>query len=282
LSNRPDLVSASPESLPLASGPLVRAPRKPGRIGLVAIYLVYTAVVARTLASEADSPYLDQYLVLELAYLVLFTASLWITSGWLAHLSLVVQSALVLWMLALNPEFDFVVLLFTVLSYRASLFFTGRVRWAWVAGLTLLIGASLIFHLGFFRGLALALTTMAGTIVIPAYVTVNQETEAARAHSQVLLGELEAAHQELKTYASQVDELATIEEHNRLARELHDTVSQLIFSISLTVRSAQLLQEKDPPRLIEQLQQLKAMTGDALAQLRSLITQLRPPKIPEG
>ena len=132
MSNQANLELAPPKRSPPARGSLDKASHKPGRIGLIASYLVWAAVVARTLTSEADSPYFDQYLVLELAFLVLYTASFWITSGWLAHLSLVVQSVLVLWMLALNPEFDFVVLLFTVLSYRASLFFTGRVRWAWV------------------------------------------------------------------------------------------------------------------------------------------------------
>ena len=69
-----------------------------------------------------------------------------------------------------------------------------------------------------------------------------------------------------------------MQERNRLARELHDTVSQLIFSISLTARSAQLLLKRDPARVPEQLNRLQEMTTDALSQLRSLITQLRPPQ----
>jgi signal transduction histidine kinase len=69
-----------------------------------------------------------------------------------------------------------------------------------------------------------------------------------------------------------------MQERNRLARDLHDTVSQLIFSISLTTRSAQLLLEKDPARLPEVLKRLQQMTSDALSQLRSFITQLRPPQ----
>jgi len=68
-----------------------------------------------------------------------------------------------------------------------------------------------------------------------------------------------------------------MQERNRLARELHDTVSQLIFSISLLTRSAQLLMEKEPERVPEILMRLQKMTADALSQLRSFITQLRPP-----
>jgi signal transduction histidine kinase len=53
-------------------------------------------------------------------------------------------------------------------------------------------------------------------------------------------------------------------------------VSQLIFSINLTISSAQLLLKKDPVRVPEQLNVLQEMTSSALNQLRSLITELRP------
>ena len=69
-----------------------------------------------------------------------------------------------------------------------------------------------------------------------------------------------------------------MQERNRLARELHDTVSQQIFSISLTTRSAQLLLEREPDRVPEILKRLQSMTLDALSQLRLFITQLHPPQ----
>jgi signal transduction histidine kinase len=50
----------------------------------------------------------------------------------------------------------------------------------------------------------------------------------------------------------------------------------LIFSITLTTRAAQLLLERDPARLPEQLDRLQEMSSSALSQLRSLITQMRP------
>ena len=149
--------------------------------------------------------------------------------------------------------------------------------WGWVGIFIFLSGASLIFFHGLTKGLALSLTTIAADLVAPAYFIVSHENEQARRRSQVLLGELQEAHQRLQAYASQVEDLAALQERNRLARELHDTVSQLIFSISLTTRSAQVLLHSDPARLPEQLERLQSMTGEALAQLRSLITRLRPP-----
>ncbi|MGW8251802.1 MAG: sensor histidine kinase [Anaerolineales bacterium] len=135
-----------------------------------------------------------------------------------------------------------------------------------------------MFFLGALRGLSLSLTTIAGEIVIPAYVIVYNENEIARRHSQTLLDELREKNQRLQLYAKKVEDLAALQERIRLARQLHDSVSQLVFGISLTARSAQLLLASDPARLPEQLDRLQAMTGEALAQLRTLITRLRPPE----
>ena len=90
----------------------------------------------------------------------------------------------------------------------------------------------------------------------------------------------EQAHQALKEYASQAEELAAVRERNRLARELHDSVSQVIFGITLTSQSARLLLERDPARVPELLDRLEELTGSALGRLRSLIAQLRPPQNP--
>ena len=121
---------------------------------------------------------------------------------------------------------------------------------------------------------------MAGEIVIPAFLIVNHQAEIARTESQDLLDQLEQTHRQLDLYAGQVEELTAMQERNHLARELHETVSQLIFSISLTTRSAQLLLEKDPGRVPEQLNRLQELTAEALSQLRAFISQLRPVQKP--
>ena len=257
---------------------------KPGRLGLAVIYLAFTAVVFRTFAIEGNRPLLSWYMGFELAFLILFTAVILMPSMpyWLKHICLILQSAMVLYALSWRPEFDFLVLLFLVLTYPVSLFFIGKVRWFWIFGLVLLTGGSLIFYLGVIRGLALSLTTMAAEIVIPAFIIVNHEIEQDKVKSQDLVKELQETHERLQLYANKIEALAAVQERNRLARELHDTVSQLIFSINLTTRSAQvLLSKNEPTRVANQLNRLQEMTTDALAQLRSLISELRPPQNPE-
>ena len=258
------------------------APAKPGPIGVISVNLAFAAVVLRTLAVEETRAHLPQYLGLELVYLLLFTLVLWKLNPWRRwmHVYLAVQSVLVLGLLSLRPEFDFVVVLFLLLTYQVSLVFPGRMRWIWIGILVFLTGGSLILFLGLAQGLALAPTTIAAEIVLPAFIRVNQEIAMAEAKSQALLNGLQDTHQRLLSYAGQVEELAAMEERNRLARELHDTVSQLIFGISLTTRSAQVLLEQDPARVSEQLDRLQLMSADALGQLRSLISQLRPPQKP--
>jgi len=105
-------------------------------------------------------------------------------------------------------------------------------------------------------------------------------TQADQAESQVLLAELQQAHQKLQEYAAQAKELAAARERNCLARELHDSVSQVIFGITLTSQAARLLLQRDPAQVPEQLDRLQEMTGSALSQLRSLIAQLRSPQDP--
>jgi len=257
-------------------------PVRMGRIGYLALYLVFAAVLARTLAIEGLRPLLPIFLTIELIIVFLFSAVETVPRipDWLLHLYFTFQSALVLWLLYLYPRFDFLILLYFLLSVQASLVFSGRIRWAWVGVFILLSGGSLMYFHGIARGLALSLTTMAAELVIPAYVIVYQENETARRRSQLLLGELQEANRQLQLHTSQVEDLAALQERNRLARELHDTVSQIIFSISLTARSAQVLFAQDPTRLPEQLERLQALTGEALSQMRSLIIKLRPPQTP--
>lgn len=257
-------------------------PYKMARIGYVAIYLVFAAVVVRSLFVEGLRPLLPIYLSVELIILLLYSVvfSMPALPGWLLHLYFALQSALILWLISIYPEFDFLILLYLLLSGQVSLVFGGRLRWVWVGVFVLLSGGSLMYYLGPARGLALSLTTITAEIVIPAYIIVYYENEIAWRDSQALLDDLEQVNQRLQSYAGQVEDLASLQERNRLARDLHDTVSQLVFSISLTTRSAQLLLASDPARLPEQLAQLQTLTTEALAQLRSLITRLRPPQDP--
>lgn len=74
-------------------------------------------------------------------------------------------------------------------------------------------------------------------------------------------------------------ELSVVEERTRMARELHDAVSQKLFSLRLTARAAAALARSDPQRAIREIDRVERMAGEALAELRAVIVELRPAEL---
>jgi signal transduction histidine kinase len=74
-------------------------------------------------------------------------------------------------------------------------------------------------------------------------------------------------------------ELSVVEERNRLARELHDSVSQTLFSISLVADAAATLVERDPEQTKAKVEGLRDMARAAMQEMRSLIFELRPAEL---
>ena len=74
-------------------------------------------------------------------------------------------------------------------------------------------------------------------------------------------------------------ELSVVEERNRLARDLHDSVTQTLFSISLTAEAAVTAVQRDPEAAKEQLASLRDLSRAALREMRSLIFELRPSEL---
>jgi PAS domain S-box-containing protein len=74
----------------------------------------------------------------------------------------------------------------------------------------------------------------------------------------------------------QAGELAAGEERAHLARELHDSVTQALFSMTLVSRSVEMLLDRDPEAARAQLAQLRDLQREALAEMRALIFELRP------
>jgi len=70
--------------------------------------------------------------------------------------------------------------------------------------------------------------------------------------------------------------MAALEERNRLARELHDSVSQALYGIALGTRTAQTLLERDPSLLREPLDYVMSLAEAGLSEMRALIFELRP------
>ena len=73
----------------------------------------------------------------------------------------------------------------------------------------------------------------------------------------------------------QAQELAALEERQKLARELHDSVSQALYGIALSARTARTLLDRDPSKAVEPLEFCLHLAETSLTEMRALIFELR-------
>jgi signal transduction histidine kinase len=77
-------------------------------------------------------------------------------------------------------------------------------------------------------------------------------------------------------------ELSVLQERSRLARDLHDAVSQKLFSVRAKARAAAVLVRRDPDRAVEEIGSVADLAGQAQAELRAVIDGLAPPELAAG
>jgi PAS domain S-box-containing protein len=71
-------------------------------------------------------------------------------------------------------------------------------------------------------------------------------------------------------------QVASLEERQRLARELHDSVSQALYGIALGARTARTQLDRDPIKAVEPVEYVLSLAEAGLAEMRALIFELRP------
>jgi signal transduction histidine kinase len=94
------------------------------------------------------------------------------------------------------------------------------------------------------------------------------------------LGQLLAGHAAIAIVNARLfersRELSIVEERNRIARELHDAVTQKLFSLRLTAEAAAALVSTDPARAATELATVKRLAADATDELRAVVAGLLP------
>lgn len=75
---------------------------------------------------------------------------------------------------------------------------------------------------------------------------------------------------------TRIQQDAILHERNRLARDLHDSVTQTLFSANLIADSLPKIMERDPLKAKEALNELTLLTRGSLAEMRSLLLELHP------
>lgn len=119
-----------------------------------------------------------------------------------------------------------------------------------------------------------------GDRVVGAFYLTDKEGEAEFTAADQELIEMLAPHAALAMENARLSErsreLSIVEERNRLARDLHDSLVQKLFGVVLAAKSASTLLERDADDARAQVDRLGELAQDAISELRSLVFQLRP------
>jgi signal transduction histidine kinase len=130
--------------------------------------------------------------------------------------------------------------------------------------------------------LGVPIVSPGGTIIGAFYLTEKDGAATFDTEDQELI-ELLAAHASIAITNArlyeQSRELSILSERNRLALELHDVVSQKLFSVMLTAEAAATQMDRDLVAARAQIERLRELAREALDELRALILGLRPPEL---
>jgi signal transduction histidine kinase len=260
----------------------------------MAVYLILASVIIRALVMFGGQSRLIA-LALLLVYGLLLIAyqqrGTWFAANRRrAVMYLGLQSLLVIGLILIPPHFDFFPLLFIPLSLYAVELLGRRFGFLWITAFVLImlwqyvimvIFVPQIYAVDWTTGLAMTILFGAMCFIVGQIVCIRRQAEQASAHNQRLLTDLQVAHRQLQDHAAQLEELAMVHERSRLARELHDSVTQTVFSMTLAVQTAQVLLEKDVSRVAAQLDRVVELARNASREIQTIVKQLRPASIAE-
>ncbi len=167
-------------------------------------------------------------------------------------------------------------LLYVVLGLQVASRCGRKEALAWFGIFGVSILATLLAEFGMISGPGRAIAYGVIGMLVITYDIQYAQHEDALAESKVLVNELREANRKLEEYAAQAEELAAVQERNRMVQELYDSVGQKVFAIQLASETARMMLGKDAVRARERIDDLQAQTQAALSQMRQLIEQWRP------
>lgn len=175
----------------------------------------------------------------------------------------------------IEPFADFWLILLIPTCIFAMRYYQPKAGYFWIAGFSVLVVFNLfIAHEPKFA-VTYSLVYISAFILVSAYTRTLRDAEEAKEESRGLYRSLREAHTRLKASAENAEELAIYRERGRLARELHDSVTQTLFSMTLVTGSIGILYNKDPQQIPGKLDDLRKLAQSALDEMRGLVEQLR-------
>ena len=133
----------------------------------------------------------------------------------------------------------------------------------------ILLAVNLLQISGWNTSGSLLLTTVPMVIFVVIYVTLYMRQNEAREQAQAFANELETANRQLSEYAAQVEDLTIANERQRMARELHDTLSQGLAGLILQLEAA------DAHLNNKRSEKAQSIIGNAMEQARLTLADAR-------
>ncbi len=192
-----------------------------------------------------------------------------------AVLYYVVQCAVVTGILFLSPIRGFMGLI--VLPLMSQAVFDLRPRWAAVVGIYLFgidVGLWVVPY-GWNGAVRAFFNYFAAFAFTVAFTIITGRALAARTREEKLRQEIEAANQRLREQAQQAEVLATTQERNRVAREIHDGVGHYLTVVKTQLDAAAGLLPAQPERAREAVMKAGRLAGEALDDVRRSVGSLR-------
>lgn len=245
---------------------------------------LFAGAVLRAVLLIEDGAVLARALLLLLAWLVLFLSEIFLPRFWYRWFAayLVLQCIIIVSLLLVPGTADFFAVLFAVLAMQALQRYG---TWSGAAWIALFVPLTAVPLLGDFRPsevAALVLIYLAVNLALGSSGLATRRAVEAQSANEALASDLSLANDALREHTRRQERLAVARERNRLARELHDSVTQTIFSMTLASQSAAILLDREPPEAGTQLERLLGLTQNALGEMRTLISELAPEHPIEG
>jgi signal transduction histidine kinase len=153
-----------------------------------------------------------------------------------------------------------------------------RPPWRWLVYVIVLLAFTVPFYLrtGEWRGAVIAsLTFIPAIVFVVIFARITQAAEQAQQEAEQLAAQLEDANHRLAAFAVQAEELATTQERNRLAREIHDNLGHYLTVVNVQIKAARAIMDKDPSKARLALDKAGQLTEEGLAAIRQSVSSLR-------
>ncbi len=142
-------------------------------------------------------------------------------------------------------------------------------------GLLALIWAAYFPGQSLLEGIVELLSIGSAILFTLIFTSIAVRESAARSEVQRLATDLREANHRLAEYAAQVEELATMRERNRVAREIHDNLGHYLTVVNVQIEAAKTVMESQPDKAQDALQKAQNLTQEGLAAVRRSVSALR-------